>query len=181
MRIAVIGTSGSGKSTLAKRLARELSLTHIELDAINWQPDWQGLNEHDPDELVRRVDAATSDDGWVAEGGYAQVRPLVWGRAQHLIWLDYPRGLIMRRVIARSVLRDIDRKPLWNGNRERARMWLTREHPIRWAWDSWGPNRKKFSAALAEPAFAHLAVHRLSDPGQAEALIARLKTGDPKT
>ncbi len=177
MRIAVIGTSGSGKTTLAKRLARELSLTHIELDAINWQPDWHGLNEHDPDELVRRVDAATRGDGWVTEGGYAQVRPLVWGRAQHLIWLDYPRGLIMRRVIGRSVLRALDRKPLWNGNRERAGMWLTAEHPIRWALDTWAPNRDKFAAALAEPAFARLTVHRLRDPGQTERLLGDLKTG----
>ena len=40
MRIAVVGSSGSGKSTLARRLAVELGLTHIELDAINWQAGW---------------------------------------------------------------------------------------------------------------------------------------------
>ena len=38
MRIVVIGTPGAGKTTLARRIAGQLELPHIELDAINWQP-----------------------------------------------------------------------------------------------------------------------------------------------
>ena len=88
MRIAVVGSSGSGKSTLAKRLAGDLGLPHIELDAINWQAGWKDLNSHDPDEFVRRVAAAVGQDAWVSDGNYGKVRDLVWNRATHLVWLD---------------------------------------------------------------------------------------------
>jgi GTPase SAR1 family protein len=42
MRIVVVGTSGAGKTTLARRIAAQLQLPHIELDAINWQSEWRG-------------------------------------------------------------------------------------------------------------------------------------------
>ena len=55
MRIVVVGTSGAGKTTLARRIAAQLQLPHIELDAINWQSEWRDLTRHDPEEFVRRV------------------------------------------------------------------------------------------------------------------------------
>ena len=39
-RIAVVGTSGSGKTTLAHRLAQQLGIPHVELDALHWDPNW---------------------------------------------------------------------------------------------------------------------------------------------
>ena len=53
-RIHVIGNSSSGKSTLAARLAGALDAPLVELDAINWQPGWVGLNATDPEEFKRR-------------------------------------------------------------------------------------------------------------------------------
>ena len=38
MRIVVVGTSGAGKTTLARRIAAQLQLPHIELNAINFVP-----------------------------------------------------------------------------------------------------------------------------------------------
>ena len=55
MRIVVVGTSGAGKTILARRIAAQLQLPHIELDAINWQSEWRDLTRHDPEEFVRRV------------------------------------------------------------------------------------------------------------------------------
>ena len=39
-RIAVIGATCSGKSTLARKLAKKLALDYIELDALQWGPNW---------------------------------------------------------------------------------------------------------------------------------------------
>src|SRR5437867_235793 len=99
MRIVIFGTSGSGKTTLARRLAAALSLPLVELDRINWQPGWRGLNTDDPAEFVRQVEAATAGEAWVTDGNYSDVRTYLWTRATHLIWLDYERRVIMFRVI----------------------------------------------------------------------------------
>jgi adenylate kinase family enzyme len=176
MRVAVIGSSGSGKSTLAKRLGGRLNLAHIELDAINWQPGWRGLNADDPEEFVRRVKAAITEEAWITDGNYSQVLPHILRRATHVVWLDYERPVIMRRVIWRSFRRSMEQNELWpgTGNRERWSQWLSKEHPIRWAWDTFERRRAGYEAALANPKLAHLQVHRLRDPREAEDVAGRL-------
>ena len=178
MRISVTGTSGAGESTLALRLAEAFDLPRIELDAVNWQPDWRPLYADDPAEFARRVDAATAGERWVCDGNYRSVvGPLVWPRATHLVWLDYGRAVIMPRVIHRSIVRAVTGRELWagTGNRESWRLWLDAGHPIRWAWDTWKERRAETEAQVASPEAAHLRVFRLRRPRDAEAMIAALK------
>jgi len=164
MRIVVVGTSGAGKTTLARRIAEELQLPHIELDAINWQSGWRDLTRHDPEEFVRRVTEAIRGEAWVVDGNYGPVRERVWRRATHLVWLDYGRAVIMARVISRSLLRALLRTELWAGNRERWRHMLHPSHPIRWAWSTWDRRRRETAERLAHADFAHLEVLRLRRP-----------------
>ena len=178
MRIAVVGTSGSGKSTMAKRLATALGSTHIEIDAINWQAGFRDLNTHDPEEFKRRIAAAVAADAWVTDGNYgANAGPLILGRATHLIWLDYDRPVVMRRVIWRSFLRAALRQELWpgTGNRETFTQWFRdKDHPIRWAWRTHAYRRKQYEALIAQPQFARLKVLRLRDPREADGVRERL-------
>jgi adenylate kinase family enzyme len=177
MRISIVGTSGSGKTTLAKALAAELGLPRIELDAINWQAGWRDLNGHDAAEFARRTAAATAADDWVCDGNYSVVRPIVWARATHLVWLDYSRWVIMPRVLRRSALRALDGRELWpgTGNRESWRRWLDADHPIRWAWDSWPRNREKYGRLIDGEETAHMEVFQLRHPREAVRLAAALK------
>jgi adenylate kinase family enzyme len=171
MRVVVIGISGAGKSTLAGQLARALGARYVELDALFWDPGWTRAS---PEAFRARVEAATTAMAWVADGNYSGVRPLLWGRATHLVWLDYERPVIMARVIRRTLRRALSRQELWNGNRERWRGWLEPDHPIRWAWSRWRPLRASLETALADPAYAHLSVLRLRRPGQLPAARAAL-------
>ncbi|UPG71911.1 AAA family ATPase [Roseomonas gilardii subsp. gilardii] len=176
MRVAVFGVSGSGKSTLARRLAAALGVPHVELDAINWQAGWRDLNTHDLPEFRRRVALAVAAEGWVSDGNYGRVRDLVLDRATHVIWLDYPRSLVMRRVLWRSLRRAVTRREIWpgTGNREAFRQWLDADHPLRWAWRTYHQQRRAYAALLEDPGLAHLERHRLRHPDEVEPLFRRL-------
>ena len=176
MRVSVIGTSGSGKTTFAGALAEALGARHVDLDAINWQPGWTDLNARDPEEFRRRVGDAVAGDVWVSCGNYSKVRPLVLARATHLVWLDYPRWIVMGRVLRRSFVRAWTGDELWpgTGNRETFARWLDKEHPIRWAWDTYERRRRDYSAMLLDPALAHIEKHHLRHPREVAGLISRL-------
>lgn len=134
MRAVVVSTSGAGKSTFSRALAARLRLPHVELDALHWGPGWR---EATPEAFAGAVDAATQAPGWIVDGNYGSVRPLIWGRMTHLIWLDYSRAVIMGRVLRRSLHRAVTGAELWNGNREDWRRLFHASHPIAWAWTTW--------------------------------------------
>lgn len=176
MRIAVIGTSGSGKTTFSKRLADALSAPHIELDAINWGPGWRDLNSHDPERFRSLVAEALVSDTWVCDGNYATVRDLVFARAEGVVWLDPSKSRVMRQVITRSLLRAIRGDELWpgTGNRETFSRWLDKEHPIRWAFDTYQDRRNRYEQMFKDLAPQALSTWRVRTRKDADALIKHL-------
>ena len=94
------GDRRCGKTTLARRLADALDVPHVELDAIFHQPRWTELPV---DEFRHRV--GERDGGrrmghrWQLRGGSRSGR----AAADTVVWLDRPRGTVMRRLIVRSV------------------------------------------------------------------------------
>ncbi|MGO9876150.1 MAG: shikimate kinase [Acidimicrobiia bacterium] len=164
VRVSVIGCSGAGKTTFGRALAARLGVTFIELDSIFHQPDWTPLA--DP-EFQARVRDAVSSDGWVVDGNYGAVRPIVLEHATGVVWLDYSRCRVMQQVIRRSVVRGVTRRELWNGNLEDPRDWIKPDHPIRWAWSQHGRKRAEYEARLGEPQYGHLDVQRFRTPSAA--------------
>jgi adenylate kinase family enzyme len=161
-RVSVVGNSGSGKSTVARELALVLGGPHLELDGVFHQPGWVPLPE---DEFRGVVAAAAAGDRWVMDGNYSAVRPLVWARADTVVWLDLPRRTVMRQVVWRTLRRAVTRQELWNGNRESLRnflTWVPEESVISWAWHNHAKYQHRYGAAAADPANAHLTFIRLT-------------------
>lgn len=168
-RVSVIGTTGSGKSTLAAQLACILEVPCIELDAIHWQqPGWNPISR---EQFQSEVAEAVRAERWVIEGGYSVVRPLIWARADTVIWLDYSLPVTLSRLLRRTIRRVLRRELLWGGNRENLRRTLSRESIIRWLLKTHRPNRSKFALQLKLPQHQHLQVHRFTSPRQAEAWL----------
>jgi hypothetical protein len=98
----VIGCAGSGKTTLARELAARLDALHVERDA---------LGDDEAPGFAALVAAAVEAAGprWVFDGAPYNAEQLVYPHVNALVALDYPRRVVCRRVMARSL-----------------RLWLTR-------------------------------------------------------
>jgi adenylate kinase family enzyme len=150
-RVVVIGTTGSGKSTVAERLSAQTGLRIIELDALYWGRDWQGV----PVDLFRhRVERETRDGGWIVVGNYGQVRDLVWPAADTLVWLDLPLSLVMWRLVRRTIRRAATKEELWGtGNRESfVNAFFSRQSILLWALKTHRRNRDRYSKDCAAQA-----------------------------
>ena len=169
-RIVVIGKSGSGKSTLAKKLAKKLDLTYVELDAINWLPNWTVRKRDDMRKLVN--EALSFDGHWIADGNYTRrVIDIIWPRADTLIWLDYPLRVAFLRLLWRTIRRVFWREELWNGNRESLRNHLTLdkdENLFIWMICTHKQHRNDIPELLKQPEYSHLNVLRFRTPTETE-------------
>ena len=173
-RVSVVGNSGSGKSTLARRVADRMGVPYVELDAIHHLPGWTPI---DADEFRARLDEITAGAGWVIDGNYRTmvVDGPVWERADTVVWLDLPRGVVMRQVIGRTLRRAITRQVLWNGNREPIAnfvRWDPRENIIRWAWTQHAKYQQRFGSAMSDERFTHLEFVQLRSRAEADAWLA---------
>ena len=161
-RIVVGGISGVGKTMLARELARRLDLPYVDFDALFHGPGWTRRSTFETD-----VDAFLATDRWVTDSdGYQSfLGSRVHERADTLVWLDYPRWLVMWRVIRRTIRRLLSRERLFNDNRERLlAAVLDPEHPVRWAWTQHADRRRRNETIAADRAFAQLTVVRLRSP-----------------
>ncbi len=157
-RIVIIGNSATGKTTLARELATRLGCPHIERDALQWEADWKPAS----DEVFRaRVMEAVQGERWVADGNFSRVRDVVWGRADTLIWLDYPLSLILWRLSKRSWQRIQKQESLWNANLESWAHLLSRDGVFMWTLKAHFRHRREYPAMFQQAQFEHLQVERL--------------------
>lgn len=87
-------SSGSGKTSFGKRLAGQLDLRFIELDALHWGPAWRPL---EADAFRARVEPELGAEGWVVDGNYGKLGELIYERADTGVWLDVPLRVALWR------------------------------------------------------------------------------------
>ena len=184
-RIHVLGNSGSGKSTLGKILADRLDLTLIELDALDWLPDWQGLATTDPKMLERRMLEATRADRWVAAGSYrAFAERIFWERLDTVIFLDLPVAQLLWRVLRRSWKRWRTEELLWGTNYERfwpqLALWKREESLVWWVINAQKAKRDDFVRCETDPTWANIRFIRLTSSREITAFVAALPASSTK-
>jgi adenylate kinase family enzyme len=165
-RIAVVGTSGCGKSTIARHLSQRLGVSHIELDALYWGPNWIPIPA---DQFKEKVSAATAQPRWICDGNYSPVRDLVCSRATTVVWLNYSLSVVFGRTLRRTLHRWWSRERLFAGNRESLRMsFLSRESILLWVLQTHGERRREYRRLFAAAQFAHLERIEFEHPSQAQ-------------
>jgi adenylate kinase family enzyme len=140
-RFVIVGT------TLACELSRRIEAPHIELDALNWGPNWTAAST---DVFRAKAAEAVSGERWVIDGNYQAVRDLVWSRADCIVWLNYSFSLVLRRLLKRTARRVFLAEPCCNGNRESLRLTLSKDSILLWALTTYHRRRRKYPALLAE-------------------------------
>ena len=139
----------------------------MELDALHWGPEWA---EPTAEEFKAKVEAALSETGWVADGGYhGKLGDLVLERADLVVWLDLPLATILGRLWLRTLRRIRTREELWNGNRERWRGFFAPDAPLVWALRTHRPKRRRYEERLTR-----FNTVRLRSPSDVEAWLSRL-------
>lgn len=179
-RVSVVGNAGSGKSRLARRLADAIGAPCVELDTIHHLAEWEPI---DPDEFLATVGTIAANDAWVIDGNYRTVvvDGPVWQHADTVVWLDPPRRVVMRQVVARTIRRLVRGEELWNGNREPIRnliAWDPHKSIIRWAWTQHDKYQERYNTAMTPPALAHITFVRLHSHHEADAWLSSVGSRD---
>ncbi|MBN2116994.1 MAG: hypothetical protein JW730_10500 [Anaerolineales bacterium] len=173
-RVVVVGVTSSGKSTLAEKLAGHFGLNYIELDALNWEPNWQAA----PLEVFRaRVEKATQAEKWIVAGNYHVVRDLIWPKAEAVIWLDYSIWRVLWQLTHRSFTRWWSQELLWGTNYEpiwiHFKLWST-DSLYHWLFKTYWRRKREFPILLSQPEHQHLKLIRFRHPKETEEWLARL-------
>jgi hypothetical protein len=106
------------------------------------------------------------------------VRDLVWGRADLIVWLDYPLRLVLARYARRTWRRWRSKELLWGTNMESLRQELmlwSKRSLIHWLFRSYFRHRREYPAELAGPARGPAASRRFKYPHEVEAWLEGLK------
>ncbi|MGE5462306.1 MAG: adenylate kinase [Syntrophothermus sp.] len=174
-RVVVVGVTSSGKSTLAERISRYFDMDFVELDALYWEPNWQGA----PPEIFReRVERAVRDEKWIVAGNYHVVRDLIWPRAEAVIWLDYPFWTVFWQLTRRTFRRWWKKELLWGTNIEplyvHFKLW-SQESLFHWLIKTYWRRKREIPALFSRPEHQHLQLIRFGHPKETEKWLAELK------
>jgi adenylate kinase family enzyme len=165
-RIVVVGCCGAGKSPLAAALARRLAIRHVERDS---------LGEEGSATYRAAAGDAVTDDSWIFDGAPYWVEDVVYPRAELVVALDYPRRVVMRRVVARSLRLGL---PLARARRQYPRIpfrrWRDPSHAVRWAWGVWGERRREIGDLRSRPELAGADIVRLRSPTEGRRWLSSL-------
>jgi adenylate kinase family enzyme len=118
LRISIVGPAGSGKTTLSKTLAKR-GLRHVKVDEILHGP----AGRVSPEQFRARLAGIAQEESWIVDGNvliaevYSAI-PEVWQRADTIVWLDFPRWVIIPRLVLRTGRRAYQRMHLPDGNRQ---------------------------------------------------------------
>lgn len=165
-RAVVIGVTSSGKSTLAENIAKRFGHNFIELDALHWEPNWQGA----PLEVFRaRVEEATQAEKWIVAGNYHVVRDLIWPQAEAIIWLDYSLLTVLGQLTRRTFRRWWTQELLWGTNREplldHFKLW-SQDSLYHWLFRTYWRRKREVPIVLSQPEHLHLRLIRFNNPDE---------------
>jgi hypothetical protein len=164
-RVVVIGCAGSGKSTLARQLADQTGLPLVERD---------GLGEEGSPGYLSAIAQMATRPRWILDGAPYYADELVYAAADTVVFLDYPKALVLWRVLRRTASIEVLRRPAGAHRPQGLSALRDREHPLRWAWISHGDRHREGLALMARPGPAQTQILRFTRPSMARRWLRQI-------
>jgi hypothetical protein len=146
-RVVVIGCAGSGKSTLARQLASATGLPLVERDA---------LGEEGSAGYLSAIAAMAARPRWILDGPPYYADELVYAAADTIVFLDYPKPLVLWRVLRRTASIELLRREAGAHRPQGLAALRDPEHALRWAWTSHADRHREGLAQMAQPGPAEI-------------------------
>ena len=112
-------------------------------EEFGWLPGWV---QRPADEMRALAALAAAEPALVFDTAYGSFRDLVEPRAEVVIGLDYPRWISLGRLLKRTLIRVIDRRPICNGNVETFRQVFSLDSIVVWHFRSFSRKRATMRA-----------------------------------
>jgi adenylate kinase family enzyme len=172
LRIAIIGISGCGKSTLAQQLSEQYAIQYFKIDEMYWQENWTLRKSG---EFCELVEAAIATDSWVIDGHGASAKMMIWQRATHIIWLNYPFIRVFVQLLGRTIRRAWTREVIFSGNRESLRQsFFSKDSILLYLLQNFSAKRRELRGYFDEYSELQAKVIELDTPVPLEFLLQQL-------
>lgn len=150
-----------------------MNVKHIELDSLNFLPDWV---ERPRDEFLDLVEKAADGDSWVFDGNYTRTREIVWSRATAIVWLNYSFPRTFYRALNRTTRRVLTGEEMWSGNRETFRKaFMSRDSIIFWVLTTHQEKRRRYSKLLRGDKMDEKDIIIFQHPKEAEKFLQQIE------
>ena len=102
MKIMVLGPSGTGKTTLGRMLGEKLNITHLPLDSVYWQKDWNSISKEGFNTYMK--DFLTKNKSWVIDGNYTNNKHFYYrlDSTDIIVYLDFGRQVSLQGIHKRA-------------------------------------------------------------------------------
>ena len=154
----VIGCAGSGKSTLARQLAGLTGLPLVERD---------GLGAEGSAGYLSAIAEMAARPRWILDGAPYYADELVYSAADTVVFLDYPKTVVLWRVLRRTARVEALRRPVGAHRPQGLSALGDPEHPVRWAWTSHADRHREGLALMARPDLVQAEILRFTRPAMA--------------
>ena len=107
-KIHIVGIYGSGKSTLAKKLSVLLNIKTYDLDEIKYKRKYNIIRP--VRERLKIVKEISNKKSWITEGAWTSYAKELYKKADLVILLQTPKGILYKRIFHRHFKRRLNKE-----------------------------------------------------------------------
>jgi len=132
-------------------------MKHVELDSLFWLPEWK---MRPTDELMEMAEKVVEKPEWIVCGNFSVLRPIIWDRADTVVWLDYPFWLCFWQTFKRAIINIIMRKKCCNGNQDTfCRLFFSKNSILLWCIRTYKRRNKNYEFLMNHPYSIYKHIH----------------------